>query len=164
MGLRLATGFRGLKPTHSLASVTTYKKWDVTLRVGDEAYHFNLNHSLKQPEFDNVGCKAIEAIVPISSELKYDCKIQSLMNENEKNFQYIESLDVEYLNANCELKETALNLNEISAEKSSSSEEKAQKVEKGFEGLIMKELPKHLTYAFLESERSKPVIIAADLT
>ena len=33
---------------------------------------------------------------------------------------------------------------------------------KKFEGLILKESPKHLKYAFLGSEKSKPVIIAAD--
>ena len=46
------------------------------------------------------------------------------------NFQYIEALDVEYLNSNCEFKETVLNLNEISVEKSRSSEKKEQEVEK----------------------------------
>ena len=36
-------------------------------------------------------------------------------------------------------------------------------MKKGFEGLILKELPKHLKYAFLGAERAQPVIIAADL-
>ena len=52
--------------------------------------HFNLNHSLKQPEFDNIDCKIIETKVPIGSELIIDCKIQSSMNENEMNFQYLD--------------------------------------------------------------------------
>ena len=39
------------------------KKGERTLRVGDEAVHFNLNRSLKQPEFDNVDCKIVEMIV-----------------------------------------------------------------------------------------------------
>ena len=41
---------------------------------------------------------------------------------------------------------------------------KEQDVEKISEGLILKELPKHLKYAFLGEEKSKPVIIAANLT
>ena len=45
-----------------------------------------------------------------------------------------------------------------------SSEEKVQEEEKSFEGLVLKELPKHLKYAFLGEERSKLVIIAANLT
>ena len=86
------------------------------------------------------------------------------MNENMKNFQYIEALDVEYLNSNLEFKETVLNLKEISVEKSSTSEEKEQEVEKSYKGLVLKELPKHLKYAFLRAERAQPIIIAADLT
>ena len=139
------------------------KKGELTLRVGDEAVHFNLDQSLKHPEFDNVDCKTVEAIVPISYELNCECKIQSSMNENEINFQYIEDLDVEFLNSSFEFKETILSLNEGSAEKSSSCDGKAQEVEKIFEGLILKELPKHLKYAFLEAEKSKLVIISADL-
>ena len=71
---------------------------------------------MKQPGFDNVECKNVEQVVPISLELIYDCKIQNSMNENKMNFQYIEALDVEYLNSSIELKETVLSLKEISAE------------------------------------------------
>ena len=76
--------------------------------MGDEAVHFNLNQSLKQPEFDNANCKNVETIVPISSKLYYDCKIQSSMNENEKIFRHIEDLDVEFLNSGFKFKETRL--------------------------------------------------------
>ena len=78
--------------------------------------HFNLNHSLKQPEFNNVDCKIVETKVPISSELINYCKIQNSMNENEMNFQY---LDVEFLNSNFESKEAVLNIDENSTEKCS---------------------------------------------
>ena len=80
-------------------------------KVGDEAAHFNLNHSLKHPEFDNIDRKIVETKVPISSKLINDCKIQSSMNENEMNFQY---LDVEFLNSNFELKEAVLSIDENS--------------------------------------------------
>ena len=46
------------------------------------------------------------------------------------NFQYIKDLDNEHLNASFELKEIVLSLNEDNVNKSSSSEEKAQEVEK----------------------------------
>ena len=36
--------------------------------------------------------------------------------------------------------------------------------EKSVEGLVLKEFPKHLKYAFLGEERSKPIILAVDLT
>ena len=91
------------------------------------------------------------------------------------NFQYIEAHDVEYLNSSFEFKtilslkqisteKSSSSLKEISTEKSSSNEEKEQGVEKSSEGLILKELPKHLKYAFLGAERAQPVIIVADLT
>ena len=67
------------------ATLIDVKKGELTLRVGNEAVHFNLNQSLKPPKFDNVDCKTVETIIPISSKLKYDCKIQSSMNENEMN-------------------------------------------------------------------------------
>ena len=57
--------------------------------------------------------------------MNYDCKIQSSMNENEKIFQYIEDLDVEFLNFTSKFKEMVLSLNEGSTEKSSSCEGKA---------------------------------------
>ena len=140
------------------------KKRDLTLIVGNEKVHFNLNQSLKQPDFDNTKCKIVEQVVPFSPKLIYDCKIQNSMNENMQNFQYIEALDVKDLNSSLEFKETVLSLKEISVEKSSSSEENEQEVEKSFEGLILKELPKHLKYAFLGAERAQPIIITADLT
>ena len=106
------------------AALIDVKKGELTLRVGEEEVHFNLNRSFKQPNFENVECKTMEIVVPISFELINDCKNQNLMNENMMNFQYIEDLDVEYLNANLKLKETILGLNENSVEKASSSKEK----------------------------------------
>ena len=119
---------------------------------------------MKQLEFDNTDCKIVETKVPISFELKIYYKIQSSMNENEMNFQYIECLDVEFLNSNFEFKEAILNLNESRAEKSSNYEGKVSEVNKISEGLILKELPKHLNYASLAARKSKPVIISTELT
>ena len=50
------------------------------------------------------------------------------MNKNEMNFQYMEDLEVEFMNSSFELKETVLSLNEQSAEKSSNGEDKIQEV------------------------------------
>ena len=55
------------------AALIDVKKGELTLRVGDEAVHFNLNHSLKQPELINVDCKIVETKSLISSELINDC-------------------------------------------------------------------------------------------
>ena len=75
---------------------------------------------MKQPEFDNTDCKIVETKAPINSELINDYRIQGSMNENEMNFQYLEYLDIEFLNFNFELKEAVLSLNESSVEKLSS--------------------------------------------
>ena len=119
---------------------------------------------MKHPKIDNDDCKIVETKVPIGSEPRNDCKIQNSMNENEKNFQYIECLDVEFMNSNFIFKEAVLSLNESSAEKASNYEEKVLEVNTSSEGLILKEMPKHLKYAFLKVRKSKPVIISTNLT
>ena len=48
--------------------------------------HFNLNHSLKQPELINPDCEIVETKIPINYELINDFNFQSSMNENEMNF------------------------------------------------------------------------------
>ena len=80
------------------------------------------------------------------------------------NFQYLEYLDAEILNYNFELKEAVLNIDESSIEKSSSYEENASEVNTSSKGLILKEFPEHLKYAFLKAKKSKPIIISTDLT
>ena len=55
------------------ASLIDVKKGELTLRVGDEAMHFNLNHSLKQHGLSNTDYEIIETKIPISSELINDC-------------------------------------------------------------------------------------------
>ena len=140
------------------------RKGELTLRVGNEEVPFNLNQSLKKPKFENAEYKNVGKVVPISYELIDDYKNKDSMNENMLNLQYIEDLATEHLDARVELKETILSLNENNIEKSSSSKEKVLELEKSDEGLIMKELPKHLKYAFLGAERSKLVIIETDET
>ena len=58
--------------------------------------------------------------------------------------------------------ETILSLNERRTY-NLNSEERVQGKEKSYEGLVLKELPKHMKYAFLGEGRSKPVILVVDL-
>ena len=106
------------------AAFIDVKKGELTLRVGDEAMHFNLNHSLTQPEFINADYESVETKIPISFELINDCNFHSSMIENEMNFQYLEHLEVEFLNSNLNLKEAVLSVEENNTEKFSSYEEK----------------------------------------
>ena len=121
--------------------------------------HFNLNHSLKQPELSSADCEIVETKILVNSELSTICNFLNSMNENEMNFQYLEHLEVEILNSNFKLKDSVFSVGENSAERFSSYEEN-----KSSKGLILKELPEHLKYAFLQPEKGKPVIISAALT
>ena len=64
------------------------------------------------------------------------------------NFQYLEHLEVEILNSKFILKDLVFSVGENIAEKSSSYEEKVAEENKSSEGLILKEFPEHLKYAF----------------
>ena len=140
------------------------KKGELTLRVRDEAVHFNLNESLKHPELSNAECETLETKIPVSSQLTTDCNFQNSMNENDMNFQYLEHLEVEFLNPNFKLKELGFSVGENSAKRSISYEEKVAEENKSSKGLILKELQEHLKYAFLQPKKGKPVIISARLT
>ena len=145
------------------AALIDVKKGELTLRVGDEAVQFNLNKRLTQPDVDVENCMAVDNIYPFSFELNSDCNLQYSINENEMNFQYIKSVDYELLHSRFQNIETVWSLNEKSRENSCSREKKATKKETSAEGLILKELPSHLKYAFLEPEGAKPVIISTAL-
>ena len=62
------------------------------------------------------------------------------------------------------MKKVVLSVEENNIEISSSYEKEDDKVNKSLEGLILKELPGHLKYAFLQPENGRPVIIAVGLT
>ena len=100
------------------------KKGELTLRVGDEAVQFNLNKSLTQPDVDAENCMAVDSIYPFSFELNSDCNPQHSINENEMNFQYLESVDYELLHSRFQNTETVWSLNEKSTENSCSKEKK----------------------------------------
>ena len=141
------------------AALIDVQKGEPTLRVGDEAVHFNLNKSLEQPDVDEKICMAVENSSPISVEPNSDCNLHHSINEIEMNFKYLESIDYELLPSNWQNIEAVLSLNENSQEHVCSKDEKVAEQETSVEGLILKELLSHLKYAFLE-----PVIISAALT
>ena len=53
------------------------KKGELTLKIGNEAMHFNLNHILKKSELINDECEIVETKIPINSKLINDCNFQS---------------------------------------------------------------------------------------
>ena len=145
------------------AALIDVQKGELTLRVGDEAVHFNLNKILTQSDVDAENCNAVDNNNPIRFDLISDCNLQHSNNEKEMNFQYLESVDYELLHSSLPNIETVLSLNENSQENSCSHEKEATKQETSVQGLILKELPSHLKYAFLEPEKGKPIIISTKL-
>ena len=90
------------------------QKGELTLRVGNEAVHFNINRSLEHPYVDAESCMAVGNNRLLNVELNSDCILQYSINEIEMNFQYLESLDCEILPSNLFNKETVSSINENS--------------------------------------------------
>ena len=139
------------------------QKGELTLRVGNEAMHFNINRSLEHPDVDAESCMAVENNSLLSDELNSDRILQHSINEIEMNLQYLESVDCEMLPFSMYKKEIVSSMNENSQDDVSSQGQKTTEQETSAEGLILKELPSHLKYVFLEPEKRKPVIISAAL-
>ena len=58
------------------AALIVVQKGELTLRVGNEAMHFNLNRSLEHPDVDAESCMAVENNSLLSVELNSDCILQ----------------------------------------------------------------------------------------
>ena len=82
------------------AALIDVQKGELTLRVGNEAVHFNLNRSLEHPDVDAESCMVVENNSLLNVEFNSDCILQHSINEIEMNFQYLESLDCEILPSN----------------------------------------------------------------
>ena len=132
------------------AALIDIQKGELTLKVGDEAVHFNINRILEHPTVETNSCMTVRNNNLLNDELNFDCIIQHSINEIEMNFQYLESIDCEVLPSNLFNKETISSINENSQDKVSSQKQQAYEQETSAEGLTMKELPSHLKYEFLE--------------
>ena len=58
------------------------KKGEPTLKVGDEAVHFNLNHRLKQSKLSIANCEIVETNIPVSYERATACNFQNSINDS----------------------------------------------------------------------------------
>ena len=146
------------------AALIDVQKGELTLRVRDVVVQFNINRNLEYPNLESDNCTAARNTSLLNDELNSDCIIQHSINEIEMNFQYLESFDCEVLPSNLFNKETVSSTNENSQNEESSQEQQTHEEETIAEGLTLKELPSHLKYEFLESEKRKPVIISTALT
>ena len=96
------------------ATLIDVQKGELTLRVRNEVVHFNLNKILTQSDVDAENYNAVDNSSPISFDLISDCILQHSINENEMNFQYLESVDYELLHSSFQNIEIVLSLNENS--------------------------------------------------
>ena len=80
------------------------------------------------------------------------------------NFQYLEGVNSDFRHISLHSTEKVMSLKQNGMIKGDNNEEKEFHQETSAKGLVLKELPSHLKYAYLELPRSKPVIIFARLS
>ena len=80
------------------------------------------------------------------------------------NFQYLEGLDSDSLHIKLHSIEKVMNLEQNGIKQREKFEEKEFHQETSEEGIVLKELPSHLKYAYLELPKNKPVIISSRLS
>ena len=146
------------------ATLIDMQKGVLTLRVGEEAADFNLLQSLKNLDTDREDYKLVDDVYLNNSGCYYDCNAQLPINENEMNFQYLEGVNSDFPHISLHSTEKVLSLKQNSMDNGDNNEEKEFHQETSAEGLVLKELPSHLKYAYLELPNSKPVIISARLS
>ena len=146
------------------AALIDMQKGVLTLRVGEEAANFNLLQSLKNLDIDREDYKLVDDVYLNYSDCYYDCNAQLHINENEMNFQYLEDVNSDCLHISFHSTEKVLSLKQNSMDNGDNNEEKEFHQDTSAEGLVLKELPSHLKYAYLELPKSKPVIISARLS
>ena len=146
------------------AALIDMQKGVLTLRVGEEATDFNLLQSLKNLDTDREDYKLVDDVYLNNSDCYYDCNAQLPINENEMNFQYLECVIADFPHISLYSTEKVLSLKQNSMDNGDNNEEKEFHQETSTEGLVLKEFPSHLKYAYLELPKSKPVIISARLS
>ena len=146
------------------AALIDMQKGILTLRVGEETADFNLIRSLRSLEIEREDVKSIEDVYVNNSEFDYDCNAQFSINEKEMNSQYLEDFDSDFLHISLHSTEKVMSLEQTEVKKRDQIEENEFHQETSEEGLVLKVLPSHLKYAYLELPKSKPVIISARLS
>ena len=145
------------------AALIDMQKGVLTLRVGEEVADFNLLKSLKNVDTDREDYKIVDDVYLNNSDCYDDCNAQLPINENEMNFQYIEGVNSDFTHISLHSTENVMSLKKNNMDNGDNKEEKEFHQETSTKGLVLKELPSHLKYAYLELPKSKPMIISARL-
>ena len=99
--------------------------------------------------------KLVDDVYLNNSDCYYDCNAQLPINENEMNFQYLECVNSDFPHINLHSTEKVLSLKQNSMDNGDNNEENEFHQETSAKGLVLKELPSHLEYAYLELPKSK---------
>ena len=140
------------------AALIDMQKGVLTLRVGEEVAAFNLIKSMQNIDTDRENFNVVDYIYTYNPDVPNDCNTQISINEKEMNSQYIEDDYSDCPYHSFHYVETVRSLKHNSNEKGEIHQETSE------EGLVLKELPSQLKYAYLESPKRKPVIISARLS
>ena len=140
------------------------QKGVLTLRVGEEAADFNLIKSLKNVDTYREDYKIVDDVYLNNSDYYDDCNTQLPINENEMNFQYIEGVNSDFTHISLHSAEKVMSLKQNNMDNGDNKEEKEFHQETSTEGLVLKEFPSDMKYAYLELPKSKPMIISASLS
>ena len=145
------------------AALIDMQKGVLTLRVGEEAAAFNLIKSMQNIDIDIENCIVVDDVYTYNPDVHNDYNAQIFINEKEINSQYIEDDYSDCPYNSFHSIETVLSLKQNRNDKGENNENGEIHQETSEEGLVLKELPSHLKYAYLESPKRKPVIISARL-
>ena len=145
------------------AALIDMQKGVLTLRVGDEAAAFNLIKGMQNIDIDKENCNVVDDVYTLNPDVHNDCNAQIFINEKEMNFQYIEDDYSDCLYNSFHSIETVMSMTQIRGEQGRNDEKGGIQQETSKEGLVLKELPSHLKYVYLEPPQRKPMIISARL-
>ena len=146
------------------AALIDMQKGVLTLRVGEEVAAFNLIKSMQNIDIDRENFNVVDDVYTYNPDVPNDCNTQIFINEKEMNSQYIEDDYFDCPYHSFQSVETVLSLKQNRNEKGEDNEKGEIHQETSEEGLVLKELPSQLKYAYLESPKRKPVIISARLS
>ena len=146
------------------AALIDMQKGVLTLRVGEEAAAFNLIEGMQNIDIDRESFNVVDDVYTHNHDDHDDCNDQFFINEKEMNFQYIEDDYSEFPYDSFHSIETVMSMTQGRDEQKGNNEKEEIQQETSEEGLVLKELPSHLKYIYLEPPQRKPVIISARLS
>ena len=132
------------------AALIDMQKGVLTLRVGDEAAAFNLIKGMHNIDIDRENFNVVDDVYNLNPDVHNDCNARIFINEKEMNFQYIEDDYSDCPYNSFHSIETVMSMTQGIDEQEGNNETGEIQKETSEEGLVLKELPSHLKYVYLE--------------